>query len=160
MICDDTISPGYAFLLFHEIGPEAHLSTRAGIIELLFSRGFLVREGKKIHATAAGRGLIQSLPLTATTPDMTAHWETLLSAISARETSYEAFMLPLQKALGELIMQSQATLPQGLSDIPAKRPSFRRRAKRSPVTRRPGTPGAAPPRTRRARSAGKAPAKG
>jgi DNA topoisomerase-3 len=122
------------------LGTEA---TRAGIIELLFSRDFLVREGKKIHATAAGKGLINSLPTMATTPDMTAQWETLLSAISARETSYEAFMLPLQLALTELITQSQAALPQGLSDLPAKKSPFAKRRKKSltpPRTKNTTTP--------------------
>jgi DNA topoisomerase-3 len=127
------------------LGTEA---TRAGIIELLFTRDFLVRKGKQIHATAAGKGLINSLPSMATTPDMTAQWETLLSAISARETSYEAFMLPLQQALSDLITQSQAALPQGLSDLPGKKPPFAKRrsttssktpsktsSKRAPTTR-------------------------
>ena len=110
------------------LGTEA---TRAGIIELLFTRKFLLREGKKIHATAAGKGLINSLPAMARTPDMTAHWETLLSAISAKETSYDAFMLPLQQALVGLITQSQANLPQGLSDLPASTSTFNRRRTRS-----------------------------
>ena len=96
------------------LGTEA---TRAGIIELLFSRGFLQRQGKKIHATAAGKGLVQSLPAVVTTPDMTARWETQLGAISRRETSYAMFMVPLQTALRELVAQSQAVLPAGLKDI-------------------------------------------
>lgn len=96
------------------LGTEA---TRAGIIELLFSRGFLQRQGKKIHATAAGKGLVQSLPAVVTTPDMTARWETQLGAISRRETSYAMFMAPLQTALRELVAQSQAVLPAGLKDI-------------------------------------------
>lgn len=85
------------------LGTEA---TRAGIIELLFRRGFLVRQGKQIHATDAGRGLIHSLPEVATQPDMTAHWESTLNAISLRETSYDHFMQPLNAQLHQLIQQS------------------------------------------------------
>lgn len=96
------------------LGTEA---TRAGIIELLFTREFLQRQGKQIRATAAGKGLIHSLPTVATTPDMTAHWETQLNAISQRQSSYQAFMQPLQASLNELIVQSQAVLPEGLKDI-------------------------------------------
>jgi DNA topoisomerase-3 len=40
------------------LGTEA---TRAGIIELLFKRGFL-KKGRYIHSTDAGRALIHSLP--------------------------------------------------------------------------------------------------
>ena len=127
------------------LGTEA---TRAGIIELLFSRDFLAREGKKIRATAAGKGLIHSLPTMATTPDMTAHWETLLRAISARETSYDAFMLPLQQALGDLITQSQAALPQGLSDLPVKKSPFAKRREKSPTTPRAKTATSPPSRAK------------
>ena len=92
------------------LGTEA---TRAGIIELLFTREFLQRQGKQIRAAAAGKGLIHSLPEVATMPDMTAHWETQLDAISQREASYGGFMQPLQSSLIELVAQGQATLPEG-----------------------------------------------
>ncbi len=54
------------------LGTEA---TRAGIIELLFKRGFLTKKGRNVHSTETGRILIQALPDIATQPDMTAHWE-------------------------------------------------------------------------------------
>ena len=96
------------------LGTEA---TRAGIIELLFTRDFLIRSGKQIRSTAAGRGLIQSLPELASTPDMTARWETELDAISQKKASYKGFMQPLLASLHELIAQSQAVLPEGLKNI-------------------------------------------
>ncbi|OED38424.1 DNA topoisomerase III [Chromatiales bacterium (ex Bugula neritina AB1)] len=85
------------------LGTEA---TRAGIIELLFRRGFMVRQGKQIHATDAGKGLIRALPEVASQPDMTAHWESTLDSISLREASYENFMQPLNVQLHNLIEQS------------------------------------------------------
>ena len=114
------------------LGTEA---TRAGIIELLFKRQFLQRQAKKIHATDAGKGLIQSLPAVSTTPDMTAHWETQLNAISQREASYQGFMQPLEKSLHELISESQSVLPVGLKNIkaPAKKTYKRRKSKASPT---------------------------
>ncbi|HBO38033.1 MAG TPA: DNA topoisomerase III, partial [Pasteurellaceae bacterium] len=74
------------------LGTEA---TRAGIIELLFKRGFLYKKGKNIHSTEAGRILIQALPDMATQPDMTAHWESQLDGISRKQTSYQQFMSTL-----------------------------------------------------------------
>ena len=116
------------------LGTEA---TRAGIIELLFTREFLQRQGKQIRATAAGRGLIHSLPDVATTPDMTAHWETQLNAISQREASYEGFMQPLQCTLKELIMQSQTVLPESLKDIQVTtKPRKKRRTRKRPQSPR------------------------
>ena len=112
------------------LGTEA---TRAGIIELLFTRGFLVRSGKQIRSTPAGRGLIHSLPESASTPDMTAHWEQQLDAISQRQRSYKGFMEPLLVSLRELIAQSQAVLPEGLKDIPVtKAPRKKRRSGKTP----------------------------
>lgn len=108
------------------LGTEA---TRAGIIELLFTRAFLTRSGKQIRSTAAGRGLIHSLPEIASTPDMTARWETELEAISQKKESYNAFMQPLLASLHALIAQSQAVLPAGLKNIAqTKAPKKKRRS--------------------------------
>jgi len=108
------------------LGTEA---TRAGIVELLFKRDYLIRQGKQVRSTAAGRGLIDSLPESATTPDMTAQWESTLEAISLRKVNYDSFMVPLTNRLGELISQSLAGLPQGLQGIKASKPAFRKRRK-------------------------------
>lgn len=82
------------------LGTEA---TRAGIIELLFKRGFLRKQGKEIHATAVGRRLILSLPEAMTLPDMTAHWESQLEAIAQKRMSYNQFMTSLVNELYSLI---------------------------------------------------------
>lgn len=119
------------------LGTEA---TRASIIELLFTRDFLHRQGKTIRSTAAGRGLITSLPAMATTPDMTAEWETLLSAISRKETTYQAFMSPLETALRDLINQSQMQLPTGLKDIQSKKPAFKKTIRKPKTKQRVKTP--------------------
>jgi DNA topoisomerase-3 len=110
------------------LGTEA---TRAGIIELLFKRDFLKRQGKKICSTEAGKGLIYSLSDAATTPDMTAHWETQLNAISQREESYQGFMRPLQYSLGEMIDQSQSNIPEHLKNLKAKKPTYKKRKRQT-----------------------------
>lgn len=104
------------------LGTEA---TRAGIIELLFKRGFLQRQGKSIQATAAGTGLIHSLPDVATTPDMTAQWESSLDAISRRDMKYQAFMQPLLQQLTALVTQAQNSLPTALSGIKTRQRNYR-----------------------------------
>ncbi len=107
------------------LGTEA---TRAGILELLFIRGFLIRNNKNIISTAAGRGLIDSLPQVAITPDMTAQWETALNRISTRQVSYRDFIEPMHAALQDLIDQSKNTLPTKLKGVKAPVPKFKKNA--------------------------------
>jgi DNA topoisomerase III len=106
------------------LGTEA---TRAGIIELLFSRGFLSRSGKTITSTVTGRGLVEALPDVATYPDMTARWEAELSAISEGRSLYKKLMGPLEAQLKDLVTQSLSVLPQGLSGLGKK--SFAKKRK-------------------------------
>ncbi|MCX8639355.1 DNA topoisomerase III [Gilliamella sp. B3172] len=84
------------------LGTEA---TRAGIIELLFKRQFLTRQGKTIRSTPVGRNLILSLPEMMSMPDMTAHWEMQLDEISKKEFSYQQFMHQLNVSLLSLVGQ-------------------------------------------------------
>lgn len=106
------------------LGTEA---TRAGIIELLFKRGFLFRTGKQIRASDAGKALIDSLPPMATQPDMTARWEMELNAISRREATYVDFMQPLEVLLRTLITQSSHESMQGLKGLKSHAKPFRKR---------------------------------
>ena len=122
------------------LGTEA---TRAGIIELLFKRGFLRREGKHILATATGHSLIAALPDIATKPDMTAQWEAMLNQISQRQQSYQQFMQPLTANLQQLIVNAQQSLPTGLPNQPkafVKKPQSRKTAAagRKPTPRKAG----------------------
>jgi len=117
------------------LGTEA---TRAGILELLFKRQFLQRKGKQIISTPAAKGLIDSLPLSATTPDMTAQWEATLNAISQRKTSYAQFMAPLTEKLQALILQSQSVLPTALRGVKASTfsGSAKKRYRNKPVAKK------------------------
>ena len=106
------------------LGTEA---TRAGIIELLFKRGFLQRKGRKIHASEVGKGLVNGLPDMATEPDMTARWEMELNAISRRETCYKNFMQPLELSLHQLIKQSQVNDLGGLKNVESNSAPFKKK---------------------------------
>ena len=100
------------------LGTEA---TRSGIIELLFKRNFIQREGKQIRATIAGKALIAALPPEASLPDMTARWEAALNDICQRQQTYQAFMQPLTESLQRLINQAGTVTPQGLGSGNAKK---------------------------------------
>ena len=82
------------------LGTEA---TRAGIIELLFKRQFLIRKGKDIRATDVGQKLITALPLQISQPDMTALWESQLESISKQTVNYQSFIVGVEDNLKQLI---------------------------------------------------------
>ncbi|AOP42820.2 DNA topoisomerase III [Edwardsiella piscicida] len=109
------------------LGTEA---TRAGIIELLFRRGFLHKKGRYIHASPAGSALIHCLPEMAGRPDMTAHWEATLTKISERGCRYQDFMHPLVETLQQLIHQARTAVnPRAFRDLPPAESARPRRAK-------------------------------
>jgi DNA topoisomerase-3 len=115
------------------LGTEA---TRAGIIELLFKRGFLIKHGKEIHATEVGRRLILALPEVMVLPDMTAHWESQLEAIAEKRISYKQFMTPMLDGLNSLVEQVATirfTGLQGQGKAPVRRKKAIKRSVRSPA---------------------------
>lgn len=109
------------------LGTEA---TRASIIELLFKRNFLVRQGKQIHASQTGRAFIDCLPAQLVTPDMTAQWESALNGISIGEASYQEFMANLEVNLHQLLSASREMPVSALQHLPAptKKPFTKRRS--------------------------------
>ncbi|MFD2177288.1 DNA topoisomerase III [Veronia pacifica] len=107
------------------LGTEA---TRAGILDLLFKRRLLQREGKQIRATPSGEGLIDALPEKSTYPDMTAHWERQLHDMAERKCPYKAFMQILEKEISEIMdtVKSQP-IPHALKNLPNDVPAKRKR---------------------------------
>jgi len=106
------------------LGTEA---TRAGIIELLFKRNFLCRQGKSVRATQAGRAFIEALPEAITWPDMTARWEVTMAAICERQAKYDDLMGPLIEQLQALVATSVNVMPHALAKLPAPRSRFAKR---------------------------------
>ncbi len=111
-------------------------ATRAGIIDLLFKRGFLLRQGKKIIATEVGIALVNALPLQATLPDMTAQWEASLTAISEKNASYLSFMQPLTSTVTEMVSIASQQAFVGLPKIAFKPKRGRKSQKK--VTKKSG----------------------
>ena len=103
-------------------------ATRAGIIDLLFKRGFLLRQGKKIIATEVGIALVNALPLQATLPDMTAKWEASLTAISEKTASYVSFMQPLTSTVTEMVIDAGNQTFIGLPKVAFKPKRGKRKA--------------------------------
>jgi DNA topoisomerase III len=86
------------------IGTEA---TRANIIETLFKRNWLVKQGKSIVSTPDGRAVIAALPSALTDPVTTAQWEEQLSLIAAGSMPRMEFELGIAQFVKEQIGQAK-----------------------------------------------------
>ncbi|MBD3897500.1 DNA topoisomerase III [Halomonas sp. ML-15] len=126
------------------LGTEA---TRAGTIETLLDRGYLVRIKAALRATHTGHALIASLPDPATRPERTALWEQRLSRIAEADDDEQAFLSALLGDLRGLLgaadaerMRQALGSAQGVAAPPARPRSggkkTRRSTKRSSGTRR------------------------
>lgn len=87
------------------LGTEA---TRAGIIETLVARGYLVRRAKALRATRLGSALIASLPEAVGRPERTALWEQRLAAIAEQEAEPAPFLAALVADLRGLLGSADA----------------------------------------------------
>ncbi|EIT6901403.1 DNA topoisomerase III [Salmonella enterica] len=87
------------------IGTEA---TRAGIIDTLVKRGFLVRDKKVLRSTPTGCDLVSALPSALTSPGLTALWEQLLDEVAAGRVSLEDFMAKQNAWVVQLVSQGKS----------------------------------------------------
>lgn len=87
------------------LGTEA---TRAGIIETLLTRGYLVRQGGALRATRTGQALIAALPEAATRPERTALWEQRLRAIAEGSDQPAPFLDALVGDVRQLLTAADA----------------------------------------------------
>ncbi|MDX1368280.1 DNA topoisomerase III [Pseudomonas sp.] len=71
------------------IGTEA---TRAGIIQGLLDRGYLLKQGKALAATPAAFSLIDAVPRAIADPGTTAIWEQALDMVQSGEMSLDEFV--------------------------------------------------------------------
>jgi len=91
-------------------------ATQAGIIDILYKRGYLEKQLKSVISTALGREMIDVLPEEVTLPDMTAHWEMQLAHIAEGGGTLDPFMervidqvtdiTAIEKANGDFKMSS------------------------------------------------------
>ena len=78
-------------------------ATRAAILEKLVAAGFVERRGKSLVPTKAGINLVTVLPVTLTSPMLTAEWEQKLTAIARGEGDPAAFMAGISEMTRELV---------------------------------------------------------
>ena len=82
------------------IGTEA---TRAGVLETLKQRQYLIAEKKAIVSTKLGQDIIDLTPVTLKDPVTTASWESRLEAIAQGKETLAGFMAEQTKILPELL---------------------------------------------------------
>ena len=135
------------------LGTEA---TRAGIIETLVERGYLVRRAKALRATRLGSALIASLPEAASRPERTALWEQRLSAIAEAGADPAPFLGDLIRDLHGLLASADAgRLRQALATARGEEPAPGGRAparRRGTASRRRSGTGSGTRRPNRKRS--------
>lgn len=78
-------------------------ATRASILEKLVQMGFVERKGKQLLPTKDGHNLVCVLPDVLTSPQLTAEWETKLTAIAKGEADPESFMVGIEEMTRNLI---------------------------------------------------------
>ena len=67
-------------------------ATRAGMIEALLKRGYLIRKGKTLLSTDKGRAIIAAVVGPLSSPELTATWEQQLREIEDGQGSAEGFL--------------------------------------------------------------------
>ncbi len=95
------------------LGTEA---TRASIIEALYRRDYIIKNGQHILSTPKGVDLIRHLPPSCITPDMTAVWEASLDTISSGSTKPKDFITRITDEISHLVAS--------ISGIPIKKPNL------------------------------------
>ena len=93
-------------------------ATRAGMIEALLKRGYLIRKGKTLLSTDKGRALIGAVVEPLKSPELTATWERQLQEIEAGKGSAEGFVDATAAFVRELLPEVQgsaARVPAGAS---------------------------------------------
>ena len=78
-------------------------ATRASILEKLVQMGFVERRGKQLLPTKDGHNLACVLPEVLTSPQLTAQWETELTAIAKGQDDPEGFMAGIAEMTRGLI---------------------------------------------------------
>ena len=115
------------------IGTEA---TRAGIIQGLIDRGYLLKQGKALAATPAAFSLIDAVPRAIADPGTTAIWEQALDMVQSGEMSLEEFVAKqsawmskqVQRCAGLHMTISGPASPAGAAPWKKKRKAAPRKA--------------------------------
>ena len=86
-----------------ETGGLGTVATRADIIEKLFHSFLLEKKGQEIHLTQKAKQLLELVPEELRTPEMTARWESRLTAIAEGREKRSKFMEDIENYTNDLI---------------------------------------------------------
>ncbi len=89
-------------------------ATRSRIVEVLLTRGYVLRDKKALVSTERGRSLLDVLPEMLQSPDLTGNWETRLEKIAEDAEDALAFLEDIRQLTREVV-----TLAQGQTAHPA-----------------------------------------
>ncbi|MCU1720342.1 MULTISPECIES: DNA topoisomerase III [unclassified Pseudomonas] len=125
------------------IGTEA---TRAGIIQGLLDRGYMVKNGKALNATPAAFSLIDAVPRAIADPGTTAIWEQALDMVQSGEMTLETFVAKqsawmskqVERCAGMSLTISGPATPAGRGGSPWKKK--RKSSSTAATTKRPRKP--------------------
>ena len=79
------------------------VATRPNIFETLLKRALLLKKGKFLHSSDAGRSLINALPEAVKSPGTTAMWEQSLESIASGKVSMDDFIASQKRFLQRLV---------------------------------------------------------
>ncbi len=124
------------------IGTEA---TRAGIIQGLLDRGYLIKNGKALAATPPAFSLIDAVPRAIADPGTTAIWEQALDMVQSGEMSLEEFVAKqaawMSKQVGRCTgLRLTISGPAGKGATPWKNKRKTAKRKTAPATKRKAKP--------------------
>ncbi len=112
------------------LGTEA---TRASILETLIKRGFIVRKGKQLVSTDAGRALVKALPAELTDPVLTAQWEDALAGVADGRVTLENFEAAQKKFVLRMIEVAKASsISVGATDMQKGKGTSAKKGKAGP----------------------------
>lgn len=95
-------------------------ATQAGIIDILFKRGYLEKQRKSVISTALGREMTDVLPAEVTLPDMTAHWEMQLAHIAEGGGALNPFIGQVIDQVTDLTASEKANIDFRMSPAPSQ----------------------------------------
>ena len=79
------------------------VATRPNIFEVLLKRALLIKKGKYLHSSNAGRSLITALPEAVKSPGTTAMWEQSLESIATGKVSMDDFIASQKRFLKRIV---------------------------------------------------------
>lgn len=92
-------------------------ATRAAIIEGLISAKYIYRKKKQLYITDFGKNFVNALPENIKSPELTAHWEQMLSDIESGKCGEEDFMGEIIKNVNDVIESEEVTVDTAAEDM-------------------------------------------